>query len=780
MRWFVYISLSLAATYAAEGVVSFSVRPPCATAANLTNASGEKPGSHLTEKPGSHLTIRHSTSLLAIVLSARVALGVPLTPSVTNALGQVTTFRYDVVGNMTNRTDAAGVATRYLYDGINRLTNIVYASTGQKTILRYDANSNLTNAWATNSTAFAKVVTVAMRYDNRDRLTNATTTAGSASWSVGYRHDLNGNTTNILYPGGLVCTYTFDTQDRCTKVTDWLGRETQFGYDDASRLTSITYPAANGVSASYGYDAMGRRTSYSYTKGSTLAARTLVRNALGFKYQENVTTGYAPAPASQKLRSSTFDTADRFTASTDTPGGSISYGHDAKGNLTNLVSSTSTNVWVWDDDNRLKSLTNNASAVSYLYDALGTRIGTLNGTTTNYFAVNQSAGLKNVLAEMNGAGSATRYYVWGPAGLICHIEAGSNATRYYHQDELGSTLLMTDESGNVTDQFAYQPYGELINRTGSTVTPYKWLGGLAVRDEGNSLYYMLNRYYSADQKRFLTEDPAGIDSWPNLYAYANLNPAFFVDPYGLGADSSGGFAYNGGLLGNGLRLLGGYLENYNSANAVINAAVGFYGSLANRAAGMVSPSSYVNGARQFGGNISTVYRDSGFLPAASYATTSWNVGDVWSGAANIDLATGQPVGNGFERWARASSGTAATAAIAAFGASGVAAPSAPTSTTALSPYRFTASGESFIRYESGNAAYTRMTPSGGVTPGTYAAPASDGIVPLANRAPVYNLPSPQIPRPAVITLTPPAGTPIIGPRPVVGGTGNEVIFPTGY
>jgi len=32
-------------------------------------------------------------------------------------------------------------------------------------------------------------------------------------------------------------------------------------------------------------------------------------------------------------------------------------------------------------------------------------------------------------------------------------------------------------------------------------------------------------------------DPVGIDSFPNLYAYANLNPAFFVDPYGLCAES---------------------------------------------------------------------------------------------------------------------------------------------------------------------------------------------------------------------------------------------------
>lgn len=98
----------------------------------------------------------------------------------------------------------------------------------------------------------------------------------------------------------------------------------------------------------------------------------------------------------------------------------------------------------------------------------------------------------------------------------------------------------------------------------------------------------------------------------------------------------------------------------------------------------------------------------------------------------------------------------------------------------ISPYRVTGPGETFIRYESGNPAFTRITPGGGVTPGTFAAPSSDGIVPLANRAPVYNLPNPQIPRPNVITLTPRPGTPIIGPRPVVGGTGNEVIFPMGY
>lgn len=101
-------------------------------------------------------------------------------------------------------------------------------------------------------------------------------------------------------------------------------------------------------------------------------------------------------------------------------------------------------------------------------------------------------------------------------------------------------------------------------------------------------------------------------------------------------------------------------------------------------------------------------------------------------------------------------------------------------TTALSPYRVTTPGETFIRYESGNPSYTRITSTGGVKPDTFAAPASDGIVPVAERVTTYNLPSPEILRPNTITLTPPPGTPIIGPRPVAGGTGNEVNFWMGY
>ena len=103
-----------------------------------------------------------------------------------------------------------------------------------------------------------------------------------------------------------------------------------------------------------------------------------------------------------------------------------------------------------------------------------------------------------------------------------------------------------------------------------------------------------------------------------------------------------------------------------------------------------------------------------------------------------------------------------------------------TTTTALSTDTDTHPGEAFYRYESANPAFSRVTSTGGVTPKTFAAPASDGVVPFELRSSSYKLPHPDIPRPIVRDLFPPSGTAIVGPRSVIGGNKNEVMFPFGY
>ena len=159
----------------------------------------------------------------------------------------------------------------------------------------------------------------------------------------------------------------------------------------------------------------------------------------------------------------------------------------------------------------------------------------MHNAVTNYFVVDQTDGLKRPLAETDASGTVTRYYVWAGSRLICHIDIVDSAFvyRYYHSNELGSTIALTDASGTPTDQFAYMPYG-YAKHTGSTDTPFQWLGGYGVYyDADTQLHLTLYRAYSCHLKRFMQADPLGIDGGSNVYMMANLNPLWFIDPYGL-------------------------------------------------------------------------------------------------------------------------------------------------------------------------------------------------------------------------------------------------------
>ena len=62
---------------------------------------------------------------------------------------------------------------------------------------------------------------------------------------------------------------------------------------------------------------------------------------------------------------------------------------------------------------------------------------------------------------------------------------GTARTYYYHHDHLGSTTLITNESGEVVQRVEYLPYGEVfLERHGSDnhSMPHKFNGHSALRD----------------------------------------------------------------------------------------------------------------------------------------------------------------------------------------------------------------------------------------------------------------------------------------------------------
>ncbi|BAH45435.1 hypothetical protein BBR47_44580 [Brevibacillus brevis NBRC 100599] len=107
----------------------------------------------------------------------------------------------------------------------------------------------------------------------------------------------------------------------------------------------------------------------------------------------------------------------------------------------------------------------------------------------------------------------------------------------YHADTRGSTTLLTDEHGRVTDRYTYGLYGELKAHEGRTKQPFCYNGRDGVMTDPNGLYYMRARYYHPGLKRFLNRDVLQGDMTDgqtfNRFAYVNGDPIGFIDPLGL-------------------------------------------------------------------------------------------------------------------------------------------------------------------------------------------------------------------------------------------------------
>ena len=102
---------------------------------------------------------------------------------------------------------------------------------------------------------------------------------------------------------------------------------------------------------------------------------------------------------------------------------------------------------------------------------------------------------------------------------------------FYAPDTLGSTAMLLDTTGTVTDTFTYWPYGEIQEHVGSSVTPFTFVGTLGYYlDIAGSLTYIRARHYLQALCRWLTVDP--LWPWRVPYGYCDYAPELVVDPAG--------------------------------------------------------------------------------------------------------------------------------------------------------------------------------------------------------------------------------------------------------
>jgi len=379
--------------------------------------------------------------------------------------------------------------------------------------------------------------------------------------TLSYTYDASGNRTSLVSPAGAIA-FTTDSMNRLTEVVDPAGNVTTYAYDATGNVTAIGYP--NGTNAVLEYNSRNQtvRVTHLDPGGATLGDFQYALDAAGNRLQMIEAAG--------RTLDYSYDALNRLTGVVENPGsttstydydavgnlislalpgttetatydpnsrlltlGTRSFSYDANGNLLSIADGTDVTSFEYDFRDRLIRRTESDGTISeFDYDPQGNRISrTVNAATTDYVIDRTDpSGLSRLLLERSGT-TTEASYVYGVSPISM---TRGTATSYLHPDALGSTRLLTDAAGAVTDTYAYDAWGNDAGTTGTTENEVRFAGERL--DPSTGMYNLRARYYDPEIYRFITRDPfAGDVTMPitlQPYLYAGNNPLNRIDPTG--------------------------------------------------------------------------------------------------------------------------------------------------------------------------------------------------------------------------------------------------------
>ena len=174
------------------------------------------------------------------------------------------------------------------------------------------------------------------------------------------------------------------------------------------------------------------------------------------------------------------------------------------------------------------------STGAYRYDSLGRRVAKVsevNGVTEQKHFLWQ--GLRMLREETPGQSSLYVYEPgsYAPLARVDQEEGGEQTLYYFHTDQIGTPLEMTDREGQIVWQATYKAWGSIETLGVNEVEQNLRFQGQYFDDE-TGLHYNTFRYYDPEVGRFITQDPIGLFGGINLYQYAP-SAIGWIDPQGL-------------------------------------------------------------------------------------------------------------------------------------------------------------------------------------------------------------------------------------------------------
>ncbi|MCL4207811.1 MAG: hypothetical protein KJ000_35445, partial [Pirellulaceae bacterium] len=243
------------------------------------------------------------------------------------------------------------------------------------------------------------------------------------------------------------------------------------------------------------------------------------------------------------LTTSTYDLANQLVTSQDAAG-TTTCTYDLAGNLHILEQPTGQRTTTtWDDQNRQTGVLQPAGAVTTCtYRCDGLRHSKKDSAATTKFIWD----FNNYLADTDADDDIQAVYTNEPqpyGNLISQYRKGPTLwlPSYYHYDALGATRVLTDDAGDVSDTYLYDAWGNQLAASGSTVSPFRWVGQVGYYwDDAAGTFYIRARVYEPVTGRWMSQDPllrvydaARLDRCNfNSFAYCSSDPLNWMDASG--------------------------------------------------------------------------------------------------------------------------------------------------------------------------------------------------------------------------------------------------------
>jgi RHS repeat-associated protein len=350
-----------------------------------------------------------------------------------------------------------------------------------------------------------------LAYNGGGQLTTVTDAAGR---QVTFTY--SGNVlTQLALPGGRTVSYGY-TGGLLTSVTDLRGKVWNYAYDTGSRLATITDPLGHALVQNT-YNADGRvtqqkdallnTTTFAWDPATQTTTVTDPRsNVWKDVYQNGVL--FKRIDAQSNTTQFGFDSSLNETGVTGPDGNQVTFGYDAKGNMTSATSASL---------NASKALTyNTRNDVATVTDARG-KVST--------YGYDGSGNLASVTVD----GQLVAQYGYNAQGQKTSFTDGDSNTSTYTYDANGNLASVTDALGNKTT-YTYDAAGDVLTR----VDPLGNVQG------GNPDAYKWTYTYDNAGHRLTETDPLGkvttktYDDAGNLKTVTDANNHTTTDDYDAG------------------------------------------------------------------------------------------------------------------------------------------------------------------------------------------------------------------------------------------------------